>query len=450
MSVTPPAPRAARFWFVAALMLVFVLASVQYSFKALRDSQLGTPTRSAILRWRPQLRELSEGTDIYRAHNYPNPPVMGLLLMPLAELKPLATGLTWFYLKVGLTFAALLWTFRLVESPDRPFPVWAKALAVLLSLRPILGDLSHGNVNLFILFLVVAALTLFRNRRDLSAGVVLGLAVACKVTPALFLPYFVWKRAWRAVAGCLLGLVLFFEVVPGLYFGFEANHCYLTGWVEGMVLPFVRDGQVTPEQNNQSLPGLLYRLGTKQPSTTAWDEESGHYVPLSYHNLAEVPPGVVRWGLKGLLLGFAVLVVWSCRTPTADRRDWRLAAEYGVVLLGMLLLSERTWKHHAVTLVVPFAALCYAWGTARVGQGGRFGVGAALAVSAVLMAATVSGIVPDPTADTAGKTVDMAQVYGAYTAAFLVLFAALVVLLRTTRRRTVVGVEQDAPIARAA
>ena len=111
--------------------------------------------------------------------------------------KPLAAALLWFYLKVGMTLLALHWVFRLVERHERPFPTWSKVLATLLSLRPIVGDLSHGNVNLFILFLVVAALYAFHRGRDITAGIVLALAVCCKVTPALFVPYLIWKRAWR-------------------------------------------------------------------------------------------------------------------------------------------------------------------------------------------------------------------------------------------------------------
>ena len=54
-------------------------------------------------------------------------------------------------------------------------------LTVLLSIRPIVGDLQHGNVNLFILFLVIASLTLYTRKLDFLAGLLLGLAIACKV-----------------------------------------------------------------------------------------------------------------------------------------------------------------------------------------------------------------------------------------------------------------------------
>src|SRR5205085_1119832 len=131
-----------------------------------------------------------------------------LILTPVAAL-PEATGLpvvacalVWFYLKVAMTLLALRWVFALVEAPGRPFPLGAKVLTALLTLRPIAGDLQHGNVNLFILFLVAGFLYLLHRRRDFLGGLVLALAVSCKVTPALFVPYLAWKRAWRALAGC--------------------------------------------------------------------------------------------------------------------------------------------------------------------------------------------------------------------------------------------------------
>ena len=56
---------------------------------------------------------------------------------------------------------------------------------------------------------LAGALYAFHQGRDLTAGIVLALAICCKLTPALFVPYFLWKRAWRTLAGTALGLMLF-------------------------------------------------------------------------------------------------------------------------------------------------------------------------------------------------------------------------------------------------
>src|SRR3954468_1622395 len=173
-------------WFIAALILVFSAVSIAYTAKVLTPRN-GETTRSAIVRWREQLQGLDSGENIYTRYTYPNPPVMAVLLRPLAELPPLAGALTWFGIKVGLALACFAMAFRLAADDGTPFPPWAKALTVVLAVRPVIGDLTHGNINLLIAFLVIGGLYLFRRRWDFTAGVVIALAVACKVTPALFI-----------------------------------------------------------------------------------------------------------------------------------------------------------------------------------------------------------------------------------------------------------------------
>jgi len=404
-------------WFIACLLVLFVAVSVQYTFKI-----AGSDSASAFLRWREQILSLDGSDTLYDRFSYPNPPIMALMLRPIVALPPLAGALSWFYLKVAMTLLALAWSFRLIETPEQPFPAWAKALAVVLSIRPIMGDLMHGNVNLLILFLVVAALYAFRNGRDLACGLLLGLAIACKVTPALFVPYFLWKRQWKVVAACAVGLVLFLGPIPGFFLGQERNLELLQDWAEQMLKPFLVSGKVFySEHNNQSLPGLIVRMLTHSPSFSTY-LNGRDYTPLQYHNVLSLDTALVPWIVKGCMVLFACLGVWACRTPTSPRAGWRLPAEFGLVLLGMLLFSERTWKHHCVTLLLPFCVIVYFLATCRPGTWLRNYLLGTLAATALLMLSTSTG----PHGDF-GK---LAQVYGAYVWAYLLLAAALVVLLR--------------------
>jgi len=426
-------------WLLLTLLLFFVALSVQYALKASRSSH-----SSAFQRWRDQILSLSDGEDIYERYNYPNPPIMALILTPVATLPEwtglpvLTCALVWFWLKVGMTLLALAWVFRIVEVPGRPFPLWARVLTVLLTLRPIAGDLSHGNVNLFILFLVVGFLHAFHRGRDFLAGIVLGLAMACKVTPALFVPYLAWKRAPRALAGCAAGIALFFwpGFVPACFLGWSENLQQVNSWTTQMVKPFLVEGVVTSEHNNQSLPGLVYRLTTHSPSFVEYPDNQ--WTPVRWHNVLSLSPDAARWLVKGFMALFVLLVVWTCRTPRegpgADPP--RLAAEYGIVVLGMLLFSERTWKHHCVTLLVPFAVLSYHLVLLWTRKGLRTYLIGSLAAVVLLMTSTSISLLGRD----GGK---LAQVYGAYVFAFLVLLAALAVVLRHPAARANVQGELD-------
>jgi hypothetical protein len=201
------------------------------------------------------------------------------------------------------------------------------------------------------------------------------------------------------------------------------NARYLNSWVERMILPYVVGGEVTTDHNNQSLPGLVHRMLTHSPSFSTYVDNK--YTPLEYRNVLDLPVGWARLLVKACMVLFALLVLWSCRTPTTSRRNWRLAAEYSLILLGMLLFSERTWKHHCVTLLLPFTVLVYYLAACRPSPRLRGYLIATLALVFLLMTTTSTGLVND-----LERAAKLAQTYGAYVWAYVLLAAALVVVLK--------------------
>jgi hypothetical protein len=140
---------------------------------------------------------------------------------------------------------------------------------------------------------------------------------------------------------------------------------------------------------------------------------------------------------------FSAVGIWCCRTPTKPRQSAALTAEYALFVLGMLLFSERTWKHHSVTLMLPFGVICYALAAGNIGRRTRtYLIGTLIAVQ-VALATTSTGWLPDDTWAT------LAQVYGAYTWAFLLLAAAMVAVLRN-RAKAAAATVVPAQIQRAA
>jgi hypothetical protein len=231
------------------------------------------------------------------------------------------------------------------------------------------------------------------------------------------------------LAGTALGLGLFLILVPSIILGPQRNAHDLHSWFSVMVIPYARDGVVTSKHNNQSLPGLVYRLATESPSFVSYEGEK--YVPVQFDNFLSLSTDTARWIIKAFMIAFAAGVVLVCRTATRDRNGWRLAAEFGIVLLGMLLFSERTWKQHCVTMLLPFAVLSYYLAVVRMSSIMRGYLITTLVLVVVLMAATSTGLLTRPVAKTA-------QVYGAYVWCFVLLTAALGVLLM---RREEGGVE---------
>jgi hypothetical protein len=423
---------------MAVLAVVAIGMSLKYAAKVNKPGDGGQQTRSAFLRWREMIHEIFAGENVYVGVNeYPNPPIMAVVLKPFADLPPVAGAMTWFYAKVLMAALAAVWVFRLVSpapfgeftptcaldpGTGPPITDLARATAILLTLSPILGDLSHNNVNIFILFLVAGCLEAYRRGWGLIAGVVLALAIACKVTPLLMLAYFAWKRAWKVLAGCSLGLVLWLAIVPGVAFGWDRNADLLDSWYKLMVRPSLVENRVTSEHPNQSIPGTVFRLCTHSPSFLVYPDNIP--TPAAFHNLIDIGTDNARWVVKGCIVAFGLMIVGLCRGPREERQGGRFAAECAFILLGMLLFSERTWKHHAVTLLLPYAVIA----AAIFGPGPWTGFRRWLAGVLVLvgMLTLVPGVLSMHAAD-------LTMVYGAYTVAFLLLTGALTGILIRNR-----------------
>jgi hypothetical protein len=390
-------------------LCVIIGAGVVYAGKAADD-------RSAFIRWRHQVLQFWAGENIYDAMMFPNPPIMPLTLLPFMLLPPVPGALCWFALKAVLTAISVWLCFRMVRPRGtRPLPSYVQALVLLLSFRPILSDLHHGNNNLVIMFLVVSSLYAWRKGYDVLAGLVLALAISYKVTPALFVPYFAYKRSWRTVGATFLGMGVFLLIVPSVFLGPQFNWECLAMWWHRMIGPFVAKGEGSPQEVNQSMVGVLTRLLTDAKLGP------GRYDAHLDVNLVSLPRPIVGHLLKGLSFGLVGLLALLCRTRANWRDDPRLLGEFALIVLTMLFISERSWKHHYVTLLLPYTYLTYRVFLAGVPRGSRIVMGAAMALSSLLMATTSSefgGLVAG------GQGHKIAQAYGMFLWAGVVLYIA--------------------------
>ncbi|WP_435006928.1 glycosyltransferase family 87 protein [Tundrisphaera lichenicola] len=390
-----------------AALITIIGAGMIYADKAAED-------RSAFIRWRHQVLEMMDGANIYDIYYFPNPPIMPLTLYPMMTLPPVEGALVWFGIKAGLAAVSVLLCLRMVRLGDRPIPSWVQAMIVLLSLRPIMSDLHHGNNNIMILFLVVAMLAAWRKGYDVLAGLILAYAIAFKVTPGLFLLYFAYKRSWRTVGATIVGSGLFLLVIPSIFIGPAFNWLCLKTWCYRIIFPYMGNDAVGDQEINQSMVGVLSRMLTEST-------RQGRYAIKLRVNFVSWDPKLVVGMLKGLSIALIGLLALLCRTRIKRRDDPRLLGEFALVVLTMLFVSERSWKHHFVTLLLPYTYLSYRVGVAGLSPRVRWTLGSALALSAVMIA-TTSSEMGGLFARNQGHKI--AQAYGMFLWAAVVIYAA--------------------------
>ncbi|MBB1159909.1 glycosyltransferase 87 family protein [Amycolatopsis dendrobii] len=171
------------------------------------------------------------------------PPSAALLFLPLAVLPG---HFAWLLLAVGSVLA--LWSVTRRFACERPL----LTLCLLPVLEPVWRMISLGQINGVLMAMVVLDALPVRNRR--SAGVLIGLAAAVKLTPLIFVPYlFLTGRraeAWRALATFLGASAAGALILPGDSIRY---------WTSAMLDN--RNAGTVDWVLDQSLHGMFARLG---------------------------------------------------------------------------------------------------------------------------------------------------------------------------------------------
>lgn len=346
--VTLPTHPLRRSWIVPTLIVVIGTLPWMYHYLLLPDAghwmadmQVYREAGVSLLSGRPVYEYVTPAPQ-----NLPftYPPFAAFLAIPLAWIPATALGWIWFYAQivaaVGLVrLAAASLLDRLGRHRELVWGLGALALAYTL---PIGDGLRFGQVNAFLVLaclLEVARPDLLRRVR-LPQGVLVGLATAIKLTPGVFIVYFLITRQWRAAATsivtCAVVTLGSFLVAPGLS---------ITFWGDALLDPNRlghNDGTA-----NQSLRAVVLRLGL------------------------EGSLGVALW----LLLALAVAVVGFAAARRAyEQRDLVLA--FSLVGVVSVLVSPVSWSHH-FHWVLPAVCWLVAYGIVHRARG-RLAAGALL------------------------------------------------------------------------
>jgi alpha-1,2-mannosyltransferase len=186
--------------------------------------------------------------------------------------------------------------------------------AVAIWAEPVQQTLSYGQVNLVLMLIVVADLTLPDHAAWKGAGV--GLAAGFKLTPLIFIPYLVLTRRFRAAA---VALATFLATLGLAWIWLPAQSDRY--WAGRLFMDPGRLGNGA-YAGNQSLRGMLLRLA------------GGGHAAQAMWSVA-----VVIVAVGGLLLAAA-----------ASRRGREMAGVLLCALTG-LLISPVSWSHHWVWAV---------------------------------------------------------------------------------------------------
>ncbi len=418
-----------------------------------READVTKTTKGAIGRWRIAVREFWAGGEIYepkapgrRTWLHPNMPFTVILLTPFAYLPLWAATATFNILKLLAIAAALLMITGAANHNGRRMPDWVVALGLLWAIKPIVGDIQHGNTNVFVLAAIAGHLWLYRRGRDIAAGASLALAICLKMTPALFVLYWIYQRGWKVLAGAAAALVVYVAVVPAVVVGPGRAVEVTRTWLDNLIVPGLVKGAWYPIHINQSVSGVLgrYMLAEPQPGGDIyWNPDDNYYEELTEHDwiaFVSLSPAAARWVVRAAQAIIVIIGAWAIGWRRLPRDDGRRALHYGLVAVGMLLLNQRTWDHHATVLLILTVPLWHAIAYGRCGRAARVSAFAATMLAAACLWLSSNGVfkLAAKLAGQGGKTggtwADKALAYGPVFYCFVLLFAAGVIAAVSLRR----------------
>jgi hypothetical protein len=298
-------------------------------------------------------RRFLAGEFLYAGgHDFPYPPFSGMIFA-LAALLPMPVAKAVFYPVGVAALLVLVWTLRCLGRStfqlNETQAFWAATMALFLAVQFILRDQAELGLNTAMVTLTWLSIYLWRQRRDLLAGSSLGVAIAIKCTPAIFLGYFVWKRQWR-MAICTAAAALFFTAAPIVWQGPASWSDHMRSWVANAVHGISGTGsdfeasEMLRTKNMSLRPSLMgYLGGLPENSRRSWDPPSIEFLNLS--------PAVAGWVVNAILLTILAIFIWWSRGVVVARDDPRLLWEFAAAGVLMLLFSPITWGQHCVALL---------------------------------------------------------------------------------------------------
>ncbi|WP_137723859.1 glycosyltransferase 87 family protein [Prescottella subtropica] len=248
------------------------------------------------------------------------PPLAAVVFSPMSMISLNAAGVVLTALTLVALFATLVLTLASIGVRVRTTLAWTAlaATAIAFTLEPVRSTFDYGQVNILLMAFVAA--DCLPKRTPWPRGLLIGFVAAVKLTPAVFVLFFLVRKDVRAAVTTGVSFVVFGAI------GFVLTRA--DSWQYWTETLFASDRIGTPAYpSNQSITGMLARLGVDESLRSA------------------------LWlGLSVVALGVAAVAMHRAFAAGATVLALCVNALFG------LLASPVSWSHHWVW-VAPLLAL---------------------------------------------------------------------------------------------
>jgi alpha-1,2-mannosyltransferase len=254
------------------------------------------------------------------------PPIAAVLFSPLSAVSLYWAGIIVTTLSLVLLFATIVLTLRSLGYAPKTLLLWAAGalFAASMILEPVFSTLDYGQINIVLMAFVAA--DCLPRKTPWPRGVLIGFVAEVKLTPAVFVLFFLLRKDFRAAVVTAVSFAAFTAL--GFAFTFSDSVTY---WTDTLIDSDRIGRPAYPA--NQSITGVLARFGLDDSLRS------------------------VLW----IALSCGVLALAAIAMRRAFAAD-RVALALGVNALLGLLVSPVSWSHHwvwAVPFMIALGTLAY-------------------------------------------------------------------------------------------
>lgn len=254
-------------------------------------------------------------TQIFTGVGYP--PISLLFYLPLNNFNYMVAQNIFTVTSFACILTCIYLTFKILNLNTKY--LLSVVLLTLISF-PTKFTLGMGQNNFLALALLLSSFYLYKTKKIIFAGVLLGLAISLKTIFLYFLIFYLIKKQWRILNYSLL--VVFISIV--LIYFIRNNFDLFIYYFKNILPPLFRF-ENREIYTNQGLSGFVSRL---------FSDISTRKIITSF--------------LSIILVTYNAFVIYS-------KKNINLIFSFTIITL--LLIDSLAWQHHFVWLLFPFIAL---------------------------------------------------------------------------------------------
>lgn len=293
---------------------------------------------------------LEKGNVIYRdigmSAQYTRSPIFALILYPLGLLPRNVASFIWSLLSTAALASIFILCEKLFVKDNRKrnlFWIYVPGLTLAFLSRPLLSQYLLGQVDFIMLAFIMFSLFFKEKGRLILSALFLVLAISIKLTPLIFLLYFLLKKEFKLCA-IIVSFMAAFMFIPAIFVSWGQNLVLLSGWFHNLNLFYPHEATTPQDCWYQSLYFFYKR-----------------FVFSDSFNLSlfKAPPIFAQYLNYLTFAAMMTLLLIKSKKSIKDNGLPAQLIDYNILIISMTIFSPLAADYGYINLAVPIVFFLY-------------------------------------------------------------------------------------------